>query len=108
MKAADLKKPVIKPVFCAVLRYQAHALNQQGSILAESMRSSQLIRKVNPSRPTPKPGRVGSAFLPTDFAKWWANDKAVCPPYRTEHNVSVGRHIPPRSVRVDELMRCFE
>jgi hypothetical protein len=24
---------------------------------------------------------VGNAFLPTDFiGKWWANDKAVCPP----------------------------
>jgi hypothetical protein len=24
-----------------------------------------------------KPGKVGSAFLPTEFAKWWVNEKAV-------------------------------
>ena len=31
-----------------------------------------------------KPCRVGNAFLPTMYiGKWWANDKAVCPPYTT-------------------------
>jgi len=31
--------------------------------------------------PTKIQQRVGNAFLPTAFIdKWWANDKAVCPP----------------------------